>query len=183
MKKIITTIVVLLSLSIMTKAQNQSSSGTQSTELALSNAIDITFIGTDNSTGSDVDLVFNNVNDYANGVESSNYRIRVRSNKEFMVQAKTSSNNFSYSGNTNPAPVLKVNNHLFIKVTNNSTGGSVPNAVNQQYSTLKKGNRKLIKNGTPGDNNTFDIQYKATPGFEYPAGTYSVDVIYTATQS
>ncbi len=40
----------------------------------------------------------------------------------------------------------------------------------------------LISNGQNGGNQTFSVMYNATPGFAYPAGTYTVDVVYTATQ-
>ena len=182
LKKVITLLTLLLCAVCSVQAQNQAFSGTQHTELALSNAIDIGFVATGNSNGSDVNLVFSDVNDYANGIESSPIRLKVRSNKKFIVRAKTSSKNFSYSGTTSPAPTMPVKNTLYIKVFNNNTGGNVPNAVNNQYKTLKKGNRKIINNGQAGGEQTFDVQYKATPGFAYPAGTYSVNVIYTATQ-
>lgn len=173
---------VLVATTAIAMAQNANSSGSQRTKLALSNAIDISFVSTGSSTGNTTTLSFNNVNDYANGVESGQITLKVRSNKKFMVRAKTSSDKFTYSGNTNPAPQMKVQNNLFIKVVTNNTGGTVPNAVNNQYKSLKKSNRKLINKGTPGGNNTFAVQYKADPGFEFPAGTYTVDVIYTATQ-
>lgn len=182
MKKIILLFTTLLFAAGFVKAQSQSASGTQHTELALSNAIDISFVATGNSTGNDVNLTFSDVNDYANGVESNPIRLKVRSNKKFIVRAKTSANNFSYSGSTSPAPSMPVRNTLFIKVVGNNTGGNVPNAVNNKYKTLRKSNRKIINNGQPGGAQTFDVQYKATPGFAYPAGTYSVNVIFTATQ-
>lgn len=147
----------------------------------MSNAIDITFNSNGNSEGDVVNLAFNNVNDYANGVESAPIQLKIRSNKKFNVFAKASSNKFTYSGSISPAPQMNVNK-LFIKVVSNNTGGNVPNAVDNQYKKMRKNNRKLINNGTPGGNNTFTVQYKADPGFEFPAGTYSVDIIYTATQ-
>lgn len=163
-------------------AQNANSSGSQRAKLALSNAIDISFVSTGSSTGNTTTLAFNNVNDYANGVESGQITLKVRSNKRFMVRAKTSSNIFSYSGSTSPAPQMKVNKTLYIKVVANNTGGTVPNAVNNKYKNLRTSNRKLINKATPGGNNTFAVQYKADPGFEFPAGTYTTEVIYTATQ-
>ncbi len=181
MKKLLFIIVTLL-ISTAAMAQNANSAASQTAKLALSNAIDISFVSTGTHTGDITTLSFNSVNDYANGVESAPIRIKVRSNKKFIVRAKTVSNNFSYSGSTSPAPVMKVNKVLYIKVVANNTGGTVPNAVNNKYKNLRKNNRKLIHNGTPGDNNTFDIQYKADPGFEFPAGTYTTSVIYTATQ-
>ncbi|MBL7683508.1 MAG: hypothetical protein JNK00_10655, partial [Flavipsychrobacter sp.] len=40
----------------------------------------------------------------------------------------------------------------------------------------------LLTNCNNGGNQTFSVMYEATPGFAYPAGTYTVDVVYTATQ-
>lgn len=183
MKKTILILTFLVSAAINAGAQNSgAASASQSANLVLSNAIDISFISTGNSNGGNVDLNFTNVNDYANGVESSPVQLKVRSNKDFNIFAKTTSNEFTYSGNTTPAPTMKVNKVLSIKVVSNNTGGNVPGAVNNKYKNLRKGNRKLINKGTAGGNNTFSVQYKADPGFEFPAGTYTVDVIYTATQ-
>lgn len=173
---------ILATVSTIAMAQNANSSSTQRTKLALGNAIDISFVATGSSTGNTTTLSFNNVNDYANGVESGQITLKVRANKRFMVRAKTSSNIFSYSGSTSPAPQMKVNKTLYIKVVANNTGGTVPNAVNNKYKNLRTSYRKLINKATPGENNTFAVQYKADPGFEFPAGTYTTEVIYTATQ-
>jgi len=183
MKKIITItfLAACVSVSSAVAQSNELSTATQSANLVMSNAIDITFNSNGNAQGDVVNLAFNNVNDYANGVESDPIQLKIRSNKKFNVWANASSNKFTYSGSVSPAPQMNVNK-LFIKVVNNNTGGNVPNAVNNQYKKMKKGKRKLINNGTPGGNNTFTVQYKADPGFEFPAGTYSVDIIYTATQ-
>ncbi|MEZ5017123.1 MAG: hypothetical protein R2800_08710 [Flavipsychrobacter sp.] len=175
-------IIAALTVTTATLAQNANTAATQSAKLALSNAIDISFVNNGTSTGATTTLSFNTVNDYANGVESAPIYLKVRSNKKFIVKAKTNSNKFTYAGSESPAPSMNVQNNLFIKVVSNNTGGNVPNAVNNVYKTLKKSNRKIINNGTPGGNNTFAVQYKADPGFEFPAGTYTVDVVYTATQ-
>lgn len=161
---------------------NEQASASQSTNLVMSNAIDISFVSNNSSNGSDVNMAFNTVNDYANGVESAPIELRIRSNKDFNVFAKTTSNKFTYSGSTTPAPQMKVNKSLYIKVVENNTGGNTPNSVNNKYKPLRKSNRKLVNKGTAGGNNTLKVQYKADPGFEFPAGTYSVSVVYTATQ-
>ncbi|MCB9046851.1 MAG: hypothetical protein H6550_12030 [Chitinophagales bacterium] len=181
MKKI-ALILLLATVAGTAQAQsNEQAAASQSTNLVMSNAIEITFNSNGNSQGDVVSLAFDNVNDYANGVESSPIELKVRSNKKFHVWAKASSNRFSYSGSTTPAPQMNVNK-LAIKVVSNNTGGTTPNSVNNKYSNMSRSNKKLINNGTAGGNNTFAIQYKANPGYEFPAGTYSVDIIYTATQ-
>ena len=185
MKKIIA-IAVLASLGFAAHAQNQanqSSSASQTTNLVLSNAIEITFTGNGSATGADVNIPFTSVNDYANGVESSAQELKVRSNKNFTVAVKSNAANFTYTGNTSPAPTMPVENVLAVKVTANGTGGSIANPFSAtNYSTLKSSSQDLISAGSRGGNQTFSVKYKATPGFAYPAGTYAVDVVYTATQ-
>lgn len=182
MKKItLISIMLAMAMSSVLAQSNENATATQSAKLVMSNAIDITFNSNNSSEGNAVNLAFENVNDYANGVESAPIELKVRSNKDFNVFAKTSSKWFTYSGNTTPAPQMNVNK-LKIKVVSNNTGGNVPNAVNNKYKNMRKGNRKLINKGRAGGDNTFAIQYKADPGYNFPAGTYSVNVIYTATQ-
>lgn len=185
MKKIIAIAAVAM-MSVAAKAQNQANqSGTasQSVQLSLSNAIEITFSGNNSATGAAVNIPFTTVNDYANGVESNEQALRVRSNKNFNVAVKASSANFSYAGTTTPAPVMPVSGVLAVKVTANATGGSIASPFSAaNYATLSSSNQDLITAGSRGGNQTFSVKYKATPGFAYPAGTYSVDVVYTATQ-
>ena len=78
---------------------------------------------------------------------------------------------------------MPVNGVLGIMVSANGTGGSIGGSFSgSAYNTLTSANQDLITNGSRGGNQTFSVKYKATPGFAYPAGTYSVDVVYTATQ-
>ncbi len=160
---------------------NEAANASQSANLVMSNAIDITFNSNGTNEGDVVNLPFDNVNDYANGVESTPIELKVRSNKKFHVWAKAGSSRFTYSGPESKDPKMNINK-LKIKVVSNNTGGTVPNAVSNKYSNMSKSNKKLINNGTAGGDNTFAVQYKADPGYEFPAGTYSVDIIYTATQ-
>ena len=185
MKKIIA-IAALVSFGFAAQAQNQANqdaSASQTTNLVLSNAIEITFTGNSSATGADVNIPFTTVNHYANGVESDAQELKVRSNKNFSVAVKTNAVNFTYTGNTTPAPTMPVSGVLALKVTANGTGGSVANPFSTTaYSTLTSSDQDLISTADRGGNQTFSIKYKATPGFAYPAGTYAVDVVYTATQ-
>jgi hypothetical protein len=160
---------------------NQSSSASQTVQLSLSNAIEITFTGNNSATGADVTIPFTTVNDYANGVESDAQELKVRSNKNFSVAVKANAGEFSYTGNTTPAPEMPVEGVLAVKVTANGTGGSIAGSFSE-YATLTSSNQDLITAADRGGNQTFSVKYKATPGFAYPAGTYAVDVVYTATQ-
>lgn len=184
MRKLLYTL-LLLAAALPGSAQdesNQQQQASQQTKLVMSNVIDITFTATNDDAGGTVSLGFTNVNDYANGVESDLIEMKVRSNKKFRVQAKTNSSRFTYTGTTTPTPQMNVSNVLFLKVSDNKTGGSVSSNFNNKYRTMSSSNQTLISNGTPGDEQTFNVQYKATPGFNFPAGTYAVNVVYTATQ-
>lgn len=185
MKKLIA-ITVFASFTIGANAQNQAnqkSSASQTIILSLSNAIEITFASNNSATGSEVKIPFTTVNDYANGVESEAQKLRVRSNKNFSVAVKTNASSFTYTGKTTPAPKMPVKGVLAVMVAGNSTGGSVSAPFStEKYATLRNLNETLIKSAKRGGDQTFAVKYKATPGFVYPAGVYTVDVVYTATQ-
>lgn len=184
MKKILS-LIIIVAFAVQAMAQNQNNqtaTASEKAKLVMSNAIEITFGATGVANGGTVSLVFSNVNDYANGVESDAYQVKVRSNKKFRVQAKASASRFSYSGSTSPAPQMSISNILFLKVSDNATGGSVGSSFNNKFRTMSTSNQTLINNATPGGNKTFNVKYKANPGYNFPAGTYSVNVIYTATQ-
>lgn len=183
MKRIITIAAAILAFASTTNAQNATSSASQTTKLSLSNAVEITFTGSGTTTGGTVTLPFTTVTDYANGVTSGEQELRVRSNKAFGVTVKTNAANFSYTGSTTPSPTMPVNNVLKLKVEDNNTGGSVGSAFSTSlYKTLTNADQNLITNGTYGGNQTFAVKYQATPGFAYPAGDYTVNVVYTVTQ-
>src|SRR5690606_967668 len=108
---------------------------------------------------------------------------RVRSNKNFNVFVKSNAANFTYTGGAIPAPVMPVTGVLNLLVVSDATGGIVP----APYSTVAFApiwdfDVELIQGGQAGADQKFTVQYKATPGFTYPAGTYDVGVVYTATQ-
>ncbi len=160
-----------------------STTASQTMNLVLSNAIDMTFTANNTATGPLVSLPFTTTADYASGVTSTAQALKVRSNKNFNVTVKTSAANFSYTGATSPAPVMPVSGVLGLEVTANGTGGSIVAPFSAaSYSTLTSTNQNMLSNGTYGGNQTFSVQYQATPGWSYPAGTYAVDVVYTATQ-
>ena len=182
MKKIIA-IAAILTLAFAANAQNASSTATQTVNLNLSNAIELTFVGSGTTTGATVNLAFSTVNDYANGVTSSAQDLKVRSNKNFAVTVNSSAANFTYSGSTTPAPVMPVSGVLGLKVSANGTGGTIASPFTASaYAGLTSSSQGLISNGIRGGAQTFSIMYQATPGFAYPAGTYTTNVVYTATQ-
>ncbi len=182
MKKVLVLSAAIVSFSFAANAQ-ATSTATQTVNLNLANAIELTFTGSGTATGAAVNLAFNTVNDYANGVQSSAQELKVRSNKNFGVTVKTNAASFTYSGSTTPAPVMPVSGVLSLKVASNGTGGTVASPFSTSaYSGLSSTAANLISNGSKGGNQTFGVSYEAQPGFAYPAGTYTVDVVYTATQ-
>ena len=182
MKKLLILAVSLLSYGAV-NAQSATSTAQQTVQLNLSNVLEITFVASGTATGATVSLPFTSINDYANGVSSSAQQLKVRTNKNFSVTVQANAANFTYTGAANPAPAMPVSGVLAIKVPANATGGSIAAPFSSTaYTTLTNSPQNLINNGTNGNNKTFDIQYEATPGFSYPGGTYTVDVVYTATQ-
>jgi hypothetical protein len=165
------------------KAQNASSTATQTVQLAMSNALDITFTGTGNSTGSTVSMPFTSVTDYANGVESSAQQLKVRSNKIFNITVASAASNFSVTnGGVTTTSTMPVAGVLDLMVSSNQTGGSIASSYSTYGGGLSTSSASLITGATNGNNQTFSVKYMATPGFTYPSGTYAVDVVYTATQ-
>jgi hypothetical protein len=154
---------------------------TQTVNLTLTDVIDIVFTSSGTNSGSTVTLAFSGLDNYANGVESAAQDLRVRSNKNFTVTAKANASAFSYSGSTSPAPSMPVSGTLLLKISSNGTGGGIAGSFSD-YASLTSSNQSIITNGSRGSNQTFSIKYKGTPGFSYPAGDYTVSVIYTATQ-
>lgn len=181
MKKI-TIIILALTCSTAALAQNASSSATQTANLNLSDAIEIAFTATGNNSGSVVNLMFNNVNDYANGIESGDYQIRVRSNKKFDIEIEAVDDYFSYSGTTSPAPQMKIKDVLDMKISANNTGGQINSGYHQYKHVDGDHDARILNDCDRGGNQTFSVKYRATPGFSYPAGTYTTTIIYTATQ-
>jgi hypothetical protein len=184
MKKVVLIASACLVLSIAASAQsNASGSAQQTVQLALSNALDIIFTGSGTTTGTTVNMPFTSVTDYVNGVESSAQQLKVRSNKIFNVTVSTSAAYFSVTnGGVTTTSTMPITGVLDLKVVTNSTGGTIGTGYSNYGTGLSTSAATIISAGSNGNNQTFDVKYKATPGFSYPAGTYAVDVIYTATQ-
>jgi hypothetical protein len=172
---------VIIALTISAVAGAQTSTGSQTMSMTTGNSVSITFTGTTSATGSIVSLPFTTATNYANGKISALQEMQVTSNKAFNVTVAAASTNFSYSGSASPAPIMPVNGILKLKVASNATGGTIATPFSV-FGALTASSQNLITNGTIGTNQLFSVKYKATPGFAYPAGIYSVDVIYTATQ-
>lgn len=156
-------------------AQSANSGATQSLNLAMNDIIEIAIVN-----GNTLNMGFSSVNDYANGVVSAEQELVVKSNNRFNVRVKARTSRFSYSGASSDPKMSS--SKLSVKVTANNTGGVISSG-HTNYKSLSTVGQSMISNAAAGGNKTFKVQYKATPGYTYPAGVYTVDVVYTATQS
>lgn len=183
MKKTILGLAFILGFNTISNAQNASATASQSTSLSLSNAISINFTGTGTTVGGTVSMAFSTITDFLTGITSSAQQLKVQSNLPFDVTVKVDANSFLYAGlgivNINLLPT----NMYQLKVTANGTGGSIASPFSSSsFATLTGNNQNLITNGTNGNNQTFSVTYKCIPGLLLPAGIYSQNVVYTATQ-
>lgn len=175
-------IIILITLLVFTQTTfaqtTTNSSSAQTANLALSNAIELTFM---NGSGGTSTMLFNSLNDLVNGVESSPQQLRVRSNKTFKITASTIGSKFSYQGNSLLNTLLSVVSVLKISCTQASTG-NVPGQLGswKNFSLLTP--TTILTDGAPGGNQTFTVKYKATPGLNVAAGVYTTTVRFTATQ-
>jgi hypothetical protein len=183
MKKIIILSAALLGFNLASNAQSGPSTANQNVNLNLSNAIVITYNSVGGATnGTDVNIPFTTVADYQNGViESGTEHLFVQSNLKFNVTVATTSTEFSFTG-SGSNPHMPVSGVLAAQVFNNNTGGTIASGFSGAYGGLTSSSQSLLSTCTNGGNQYFDIKYKATPGFAYPAGTYTANVVYTATQ-
>jgi hypothetical protein len=184
MKKIIIIAAAFIGLTTAASAQtNASGTAQQTVELGLSNTLTIVFTGSGTTTGTTVNLPFTTVTDYSNGVESAPQQLKIQSNKPFNVTVASSAANFSVTnGSVTTVSTMPVAGVLDLMVASNQTGGTIATGYSTYGGGLSTSAAAIINGGSNGNNQTFDVKYKATPGFAYPAGTYAVDVVYTATQ-
>lgn len=185
MKKVLIVALSLLCAQLSTNAQNGNASwsGQQRVELAMNNALMIYFESNGSSIGPTVTLPFTSVQDFENGVESGDVDLVVKSNKKFDVSVKTDDNQFVYTGSASQGTNMSIPSVLKMLVAANNTGGTIGNQFSTtSYFHLNQNDRTLLQDCNNGNHQTFSVKYKATPGFNHPAGTYTTQVIFTATQ-
>ena len=164
------------------EAQTQSANTNQNLSFTTGDNISITFVSTGTNTGSVVTLPFSTVADFANGIESTDQQLEVSSNLGFYVDVKANAANFTYTGSSTTNNTMPVNT-LGLMVTANNTGGSIQAPFSSAaYASITSADQTFLSGCSVGTNQAFAIKYKATPGFSYAGGTYTVNVIYTATQ-
>lgn len=182
MKKILLLTITCCQIALASYGQNATGSATQSVSMQTGSLLEIYFPVNSSYTGPTVTLPFTTATHYTNGVESATQQLALISNKNFVVTVKAAASHFSVTNNgSSSTSTMPVSGVLAVKVTTNNTGGSIVSPFSG-YTSLTSSPQTLINNGTAGYyNKYFSVKYKATPGFSYSAGTYAVDIIYTAT--
>ncbi len=161
MKKILTLTVILLAGFTAANAQS-TSAASQTVTLTLANAINISITS---ATGTN--FTFDDVNKYQNGLTNLNATtVQIKSNRPWTATVKTASASFSGPANAPamPSTVLGVRQ---------SGTGSAYGYLSTNALTYGTGERGV---------SSFSLDYTANPGFAYDAGTYTISVVYTATQ-
>jgi len=158
MKNILLTIALIITGLVSANAQT-SATASQTVTLILKNTISINITS---ATGTD--FSFDNTTEYSNGITNTNAStLEVKSNRPWAVSVKTATANFSGPAATMPASVLGVR----------LNGGTNFSALSTTATSLTNGGRGV---------GSFSVDYKAAPGYTYDAGTYTISVVYTATQ-
>ena len=173
-------IVLSIGASYMAKSQEATSAASQQTALGLEDVVGVSlFSGSGNGNGGGVvEIPMDGVNALANGIESPEIEIKLQSTTAFDVSISSSSNTFAYTGPSTFGTTMNVTDVLDVMITENSTGGSIGSGFSQYQPVDGTTKKPIINSGQPGVR-TFAFKYKANPGFEYPAGTYTTDIIYT----
>lgn len=178
--RIITVLVLSMITAFSAMAQNVAASATQTTNLNLSDAIELSFI---NGGGGELNTTFTTATDLINGKETVTQDLKVRSNKKFKVAVNSSSANFSYTGTSIVNNIIPVSTGLKVIVTQNNTGGNMTLSALLGWVGLSFGSATtLLTNCDAGGNQTFTVKYKTTPGILAAPGNYIADVVFTATQ-
>lgn len=163
-------------------AQHAGSSATHTANLSLADVVGVDVVsGGGGNGGSAVEMPIHGVSALANGIESPQLEIKLRSTSAFDVSISASANTFSYTGPSTSGTNMNVSDVLNVMITENNTGGSVSSGFTQYQSVNGTTQKSIITSGQPGER-AFSFKYKALPEFNYPAGTYTTDIVYTITK-
>jgi hypothetical protein len=159
MKKSILTSLALIAFAFVAKAQSVSHTVT----ITIPTVMDVRFnaSGPNNTT-----FTFTNGAEIEAGIENLNASgLQVRSNKNWKLSVKAQQANFTPSvtvATDMPASVLSVKRGAGSYLTLTTT--------DQELTTGNKGGFGL---------NSFNVDYKAAPTFDYEPATYTIPVVYT----
>ncbi len=185
MNKNIIALFIILTISLLNvsklSAQQSSAGGSQKISLALANVVQISQFNGQGNSGT-VSMPMATAATMNQGVESPLYTVSINSTDGFDVKAQAVDEFFTYSGSASTTPAMKVADVLELKVVQNNTTGNIAGG-HAQYQPVQGTNQSpIIQNGNRGANQTFAVQYKATPGYNYPGGLYTAAIMYTVTQ-
>ena len=161
MKKLFSIAILLVSATLFANAQNVgSATPTQAVSVVIKNVFDMNL-----STTTTRSFSFDALTDYDNGIEALNANtINYKTNKAWKVNVKALTSDFTGGAGTTAMPAS------VIKVRKNGAASYI--AVSSSDQELATGARGA---------SSFNIDYKATPGYSYEAGTYAVTLQYTLT--
>ncbi len=162
-------------------AQQASASGSQKVSLQLANVVQISQFNGQNNSGT-VSMPLTTAATLDQGIESPVYTVSINSTNGFDVKAQAVDEFFTYSGSAAMPPAMKVADVLALKVVENKTTGNIGGGHEQYQHVPGTNQSQIINNGNRGANQTFAVQYKATPGYNYPGGMYTASIMYTVTQ-
>lgn len=173
--------VIMILLCHCTYGQGVSGGATQGLSLSLTEVVSASLFAADSSNTSSIAIPIGGINAMAEGSESHEIEVTLQSTADYDVSVSSSSEYFTYNGTAaNPAP-MSVKDVLSIKITANGTGGSIANGFTQYQPVDGTLNQLIIASGLRGTR-TFSFKYMAQPGFNYSAGTYTADIVYTITK-
>jgi hypothetical protein len=182
MKKTFLLILAITGHCIVNAQTNAAVSASQTAILSLGTVVQISAFGGGSGNTSTVTMPISASNDLASGIESPEFTLAINSTAGFDVKAKANTEYFSYTGTATFPPSMRVSDVLALKVSNNSTSATITGG-HEQYQPLSGSTESpILVNGAGGSNQVLGVKYKSTPGYNYPAGVYTVDIVYTITQ-
>lgn len=180
MKKLTLITIIFISGNIC-YGQNAGGSASQNVDLALADVVGTGFgggSGGSGSSGGTVSFPISGTSALSEGLESADIQVTMQCNTAYDVNVSASASTFTYTGPSTFGTTMQVKDVLQFMVTDNQTGGNISSDYDQ-YQPIDGTNAKVaIGSGQPGVH-TFSFKYKAQPGFNYPAGTYTTDIIFT----
>lgn len=159
----------------------QGGGSAQNGRLSLAEVVSASLFAQDSASTAQIVIPIGGINALADGAESHEIEVTLQSTADYDVSVSSSSEYFTYNGTATTPTQMLVKDVLSIKITSNTTGGMVSNGFTQYQPVDGALNQLIIATGLSGTR-TFAFRYKAQPGFNYPAGTYTTDIVYTITK-
>lgn len=181
MNKHLTLVAALVLTGYASTAQNAGSGATQTMKMDMAEVVSASLFG--NGPGSPppvVELPINGTGALTTGIESPEIQVTLQCNSAYDVSVSCTSPAFTYAG-PNQGTQMLVADVLSIMISSNNTGGNIGSGFSQYGAITGTTPKVAIASGQPGSR-TFGFKYKANPGFNYPAGTYTAEIVYTVTK-